>query len=218
MIDHERLEKYMGVVYNTIYHEPDTPNFHNTLMDMTWDQLLSKINLAKETKILDVGCGSGYFLSKLKENGYTNINGITMDDTDIEQCKKLYDIDVAKSDFTFTDFEDNSIEFLHCRQALEHSVWPFLTLLEFNRILEKGKMAYIDVPAPDTTRNNEVNENHFSVLGKKMWIELFKKAGFSLTFESTFQFDMNDNVSPDVTLKHTEQFYLFLITKERHMV
>lgn len=37
---------------------------------------LSRINVSKEAKILDVGCGSGQFLSELSELGFKNLIGI----------------------------------------------------------------------------------------------------------------------------------------------
>lgn len=217
MIDSEKLEKYLKLSYNTIYHEPDTPDFHNKLIDQIYDDIISKYAIPKDSKILDLGCGAGYFLSKLAAEGFTNAEGITADKTDLACCAGI-GVNAKIGDFTFTDYEDNSIDFLWCRQALEHSVWPYFTLLEINRILKFGQRAYIEVPAPDTSRFNEGNPNHFSVMGRKMWAELFKRAGFAVEFNEVFEFTMTDKVSDTIMIDHKEQFYLFMILKTEHMI
>lgn len=58
-------------------------------------------------KILDVGCGTGYFTKYFKENGY-DVDGFDIDDTNIKQARKLYpDINnFRKSDFS-NSFHDS---------------------------------------------------------------------------------------------------------------
>jgi len=34
------------------------------------------------------------------------------------------------------------------------------------------------VPAPDTSCQHQTNQNHYSVLGKSMWLDLIRRAGF----------------------------------------
>ena len=60
---------------------------------------------------------------------------------------------------------------------------------EFFRILRPEGYLYIEVPAPDTSCQHQTNQNHYSVLGKSMWIELIRRTGFifleslDITFE-----------------------------------
>ena len=213
----DRLDRFLKIAYDTVYHEPNTPNFHDPLIKQIYDDILSKMNMPEDYAILDVGCGSGYFLSLLKQEGFTNALGITYDAKDLEECK-LLEVNASISDFTFTDFADNQFDFVWCRQAIEHSTWPFFTLLEFNRILKKGHKAYIEVPAPDTSRLHEANENHFAVMGEKMWIELFKRAGFSVDFNEAFEFGMTEAISHGIYVNHTEKFFIFMLTKEKDLV
>jgi len=215
MINLERLEKFLAISYDSIYHEPDTPNFHNKLIDQIYTEIVEPMNLAKSSAILDMGCGSGYFLSLLKKNGFTEAIGITMDDQDLEKCANDYQVKAVKSDFTFSEFDNASFDFVWCRQSIEHSVWPFFTLLEINRLLKLNGKTYIEVPAPDTTRENEANPNHYSVMGKKMWMELFKRAGFNIVIENTFTFTMSDVISDTITVDHKESFFIFLLEKTK---
>jgi SAM-dependent methyltransferase len=211
----ERLNKFLAISYDTIYHEPDTPNFHNKLIDQIYQELIVPMNLDKQAAILDIGCGSGYFLNLLKKDEFTNAVGITLDDEDLEKCNSVFQVNAVKSDFTFTEFESNSFDFVWCRQSIEHSVWPFFTLLEINRLLKDKAKVYIEVPATDTSRENEANPNHYSVMGKKMWMELFKRAGFNINFENTFTFTMSEQISDSISVDHTESFYLFVLEKAK---
>ncbi len=80
-------------------------------------------------------------------------------------------------DQSFLDFEDESFDFIWCRHCIEHSVFPYFTLSEIFRVLKSKGYLYIEVPAPETSCKHQANKNHYSVLGKQMWLELFKRTG-----------------------------------------
>lgn len=213
----DRLNQFLDIAYSTVYHEPTTPNFHSVLIDTFYNDIFKPLNLNKDAKILDVGCGSGYFLSKLNNDGYTDALGLTYDNADIEECKKI-NVNAIKQDFTFTTFDDHSFDFIWCRHALEHSVWPFFTLLEFNRLLKLDAMAYIEVPAPDLQKEHEKNENHFSILGERMWRELFIRAGFKVSFFKDYHLEVRENFEHNIEVSFKEIYYLFLIQKVANII
>jgi len=110
-----------------------------------------------------------------------------MAETDLAACREK-GLTVFKMDQSFLDFPDGQFDFLWCRHCLEHSIFPYYTLSEFFRVLRPGGYAYIEVPAPDTPSNHHANPNHYSVLGKQMWENLFLRSGFageSLTIQVT---------------------------------
>jgi len=92
-------------------------------------------------------------------------------------------------DQSFLNFPDQAFEFIWCRHCLEHSIFPYFTLCEFFRLLKTKGYLYIEVPAPDTSCHHERNQNHYSVLGKSMWIELIKRSGFNVldTIDLSFE-------------------------------
>jgi len=51
-------------------------------------QTLEKENLNKDTKILEIGVGSGFILNFLKEKGFENISGIDINSEAVEYCIK----------------------------------------------------------------------------------------------------------------------------------
>ncbi len=83
-------------------------------------------------------------------------------------------------DQSFLDFNDEEFDFIWCRHCLERSISPYFTLSEFFRVLKPNGYLYVEVPAPDTVCNHQKNQNHYSVLGQSMWVELMQRSGFKV--------------------------------------
>jgi SAM-dependent methyltransferase len=202
-----------------MYDEGEAP-FHQNLTKTVVENYIDPLNLPKDALIMDMGCGPGYFLDLMKERGYTNLIGVTLSEVDTKICRdkghniKQYDMSfIPQKD----GFHDESVDFIFCRHALEHSPYPVITLAEYNRLLkDKGKI-YIEVPSPDCDRKHEYNLNHYSILGIKMWDALFTRTGFATDICNTLEFDIElpeDGVSvdgPKISMK--EKFNIFMVHK-----
>ena len=114
-----------------------------------------------------------------------------MPNTDLLQSKK--DIDnliksktpFRETDITFTGLDKDYANHIWCRHCIEHSPFPYLTLLEFNRIMKKDGYLYLEMPAPDQPAIQEHKQNHYSILPKEMWASLLIRSGFKIkTFET----------------------------------
>ncbi|PIZ53322.1 hypothetical protein COY26_02270 [Candidatus Woesearchaeota archaeon CG_4_10_14_0_2_um_filter_33_10] len=94
-------------------------------------------------KIVDVGCGTGRFIS----NYPSIIKGIDQNQESVETClKKGYD--VVKADVTKLPFEDNSFDGVHCSHVIEH-LQPkeaYKLLSELLRVLKKDGILVIRTP------------------------------------------------------------------------
>lgn len=213
-MDHayEKFKKYLSLSHSSVYHEPETPGFHNKLIDSFTEEFITPLNLDRNLRILDIGCGSGYWMTRMRDLGYTDLTGITLNDEDIAVCSSKQ-LNVLKSDFSFIDLPDRSIDFIWCRQTIEHSVFPLFTLFEFNRLLKIGAAAYVEVPAPDTDRKHEENPNHFSIMGEKMWTQLFLKAGFEVEWSKYWSGNISMYVDT-IELLQKEKFFCFLVKKK----
>ena len=216
-LDLVKLKLYNEWLYTAhIYDEGDS-QFHKNLTSQVVETYIDPLNLPKDSKILDMGCGPGYFLDDMKTRGYTDLTGITLSPGDIKVCEdkghaiKTYDISFLPQK---DGYYDESVDFIFLRQALEHSPYPIFTLMEYNRVLKQGSKIYIEVPAPDCDRKHEYNANHYSVLGANQLAALLLRTGFSIDHFNNFEFDLTVPVDGEQkNLK--EKYFCILATKSR---
>ena len=212
MNNEEKFKKFTEMVSQEIYSEPDS-ELHTKLINEIFPALAKRPDGPKKTdKIIDIGCGPGLVMDKLVELGYPkeNIVGLTKGKSDTERAKaKGYRI--VNEDMTFTSFEDNEFDFAIVRHCLEHSPMPYLTLLEFNRILKKGARVYIEMPQPGGDRKLEHMVNHYSVMNVVQWGSLLLRAGFDYT---TGVYDLTVNIK-DKGYKEPYDWYMAIKLIER---
>jgi ubiquinone/menaquinone biosynthesis C-methylase UbiE len=171
---YRRLDDFLAKLKGDIY--PETPSaLHTQITQDMWRRVAEMHPQPPGAKVLDVGCGQGVALEVFKAAGLDPV-GITLG-PDAEACRAK-GLNVVEMDLAFLEFEDASFDLVWCRHALEHSVFPFFTLAEMHRVLKPGGLLYVEVPAPDTSCRHQTNPNHYSVLGKSMWIELIRRVGF----------------------------------------
>lgn len=192
-----------------VYSEPDT-TIHIMVMDNVIPKIVNDIDITANQRILDVGCGQGYGMLKFAELGCTNIQGITLSAEDVKASQDR-GFTCTQQDMSFTDFADESFDFLFVRHALEHSPYPLLTLKEFNRLLTSGGGAYIEMPSPKCDRLLEAYDNHYSIMGIRQWTELFKRAGFDIPDSGEIKFKAASN---DPVWEGEEVYEWYLLRKK----
>lgn len=180
----EKMEKFVIHLQSDVYPEfPSEP--HLTITAQMIKRLLTKPSVTIGQCVLDVGCGQGLAIQHFFAAGLRPV-GIALGE-DVVICKQK-GLDVRAMDQSFLDFEDGSFDIIWCRHALEHSIFPYFTLHEFKRVLKSTGMLYVEVPAPDTICHHERNPNHYSVLGKTMWLSLFERTCFAVEEELDINF------------------------------
>ena len=206
----DKFQRYRELALSTVYSEPEEGNFHSQLIPQMVGHYLPLMVKHKESRILDIGCGQGLFISEASKLGFNNVTGITLSEDDFTACQHKA-MDVVRSDFSDLDFSpDGVVDLIWCRHALEHSPYPILTLYEFNRVLKDGGKVYVEVPAPDCQRTHEFNDNHYSILGMNMWVALFNRAGLEPNLVDKFEFNLQ------VDGKEVPETYLiFILEKTR---
>jgi len=172
---YRRLDAFLQKLRGDIYPEPPSA-VHTAISRQMFAELVKAHPLPAGAKALDVGCGQGVALEMFREAGLDPL-GVTLG-PDVEACRAK-GLNVLEMDFAFLDFDDEAFDLVWCRHAIEHSVFPFFTLAELTRVLKPGGVLYLEVPAPDTSCRHQTNPNHYSVLGKSMWLELIRRLGFA---------------------------------------
>ena len=211
-LDLLKLKFFNEWLYTAHMVEQELPDYHRELTEKMVENYVDPLNLPKDAVILDMGCGSGYFLDSMKARGYTNVTGITLSLTDTKICRDKGH-NIKNYDMTFLPqkdgYYDESVDFIFCRHSMEHSPYPILTLAEYNRLLKLKGQIYMETPFPDTEHKHEYSANKYSVFGIKQWDALLYRAGFAPTVCNTLEFDIDQ---PDDT-KIREKYMIMMAYK-----
>lgn len=209
-MDQLKFEKYRKQALSTVYSEPDTPEFHTPLIKGVVDLFLPLMELSTGSRIIDIGCGQGAFMEYMRQKGFNDLLGVTLSPEDASACEQKGFLSL-QCDFSDLYVENNSVDLIWCRHALEHSPYPVFSLMEFNRVVKMGKYVYVEVPAPNLDdRNHEGNANHYSVLGDRMWVNLFQRTGFQIIQYNQSEFSLTNGQK-----NFKEMFYCFLLHKNQ---
>ena len=96
-------------------------------------------------KILDIGCGSGQFLSKMKDKGW-DCYGVEVSSDASEIGNKSADLNIFTGSLVDASFPSNHFEYIRSNHSFEHVYNPNETMSEIYRILKPGGKLFIGVP------------------------------------------------------------------------
>lgn len=98
--------------------------------------------------VLDIGCGDGLTLVRLRALGFQHLYGVDVSDAKLARARQKA-LDVENADLHHLPSEDAYFDAIHCRHVLEHAYDPPSALREMFRVLKPGGICYIVVPLPD---------------------------------------------------------------------
>jgi 2-polyprenyl-6-hydroxyphenyl methylase/3-demethylubiquinone-9 3-methyltransferase len=114
--------------------------------------ILEKHLSLQGTKILDIGCGGGLFLSLLKEKG-AQVTGIELSDSRAQYAKTKHGLDIDKHPIE-SDFWQNGyaqrFDAVTLWDVIEHVNYPRQTLQSATNVLKPGGLLLIDTPCRDS--------------------------------------------------------------------
>lgn len=128
----------------------------------------------KKGKLLDVGCGYGFFLLKARENGW-QVFGTELSNIAVQYMRTKQGLE----NVWFADLSDDflpvkKVDVINLTNVLEHVPSPTKTLFECAELLEKDGVLLIRVPNMDFSRV------------KEMFIPLIQKMGLGTGGELSY--------------------------------
>ena len=130
------------------------------------------------TKILDLGCGAGYWTKRINNNIAKTI-GVDVSDEFLNKARKDYpEIEFYKMDFHKLDFKNKTFDCVYADNVLEHSPNPQEVLKEIYRVLANKGLLVALIP-PDARNPQYSGLDHVWKTDKDEIEERLKEAGFS---------------------------------------
>ena len=195
--DYSRLDAFLKLRENDIgtmdwMNEGNYGDMHRTY-GFEAIKLLEPYGLAGKS-VLDIGCGDGGTTRIFKEKGCTALGTCIKIEPLLQKAIDEAGIEVIECDQSFMPVKDNIFDFVFARHILEHSIMPYFTLSEYNRVLKTDGILFVEIPYPDTYAKPEKNPNHYSLLPLGMWRELFYRAGFEELYTDAVELRGGDEI------------------------
>lgn len=125
----------MNITDNYKKHTSTNPA-QRFLIDRFLNTLVSVVKPLNVKSVLDVGCGEGFTLNRLKEEKIgTHLEGVDFLKTAIDLGKKTYpNLTLIQADIYKLPYKNKSFDLVLCTEVLEHLEDPQKALLELKRV------------------------------------------------------------------------------------
>lgn len=171
-------------------------------------KLKAVVNLTEKTNalpenILDVGCASGWFLSKIHARyPKAKCAGIDTYKEAIDYGKRKYrKLKLFYADGHKVPFKKNSFDVIICTEVLEHVISPEKVLREIERVLTKDGIAIIEMDSGNflfkaiwywwtNLRRGVWRDSHIHAFNSVKLEKMIKDNGFSIVRRKVFNFTM----------------------------
>lgn len=204
------LKKELEEIWNQVPPDYYQNGVSKNLLQRIWHtrklknvlKLVDSVGICPKN-ILDVGCASGWFLSKVKlRYPKSRCIGVDIYKKAIEYGKKRYkSLELIHADAHTLPFTDNSFDLVICTEVLEHVVSPEKVLKEIERVLSPSGTAIIEMDTGSFLFkvvwywwNNMMRgvwkDSHIHMFNTTILQNMIKKNGFLITGKRIFNFTM----------------------------
>lgn len=206
------LEKY----YNEEYQRTNslrlgklqTPREHFQDSFSSSEQVFEKVRpyLASDKRVLEIGCGSGGLLSRIKPFVKEAV-GVELNKDFVNYIKRDLGITAFAQDVNSMNLPDESFDIVMCIMTLDHLPNPSQTVATMKRLLKPGGIIYIEVPNRNEALNHylpEPNQNKFNTF---FW---HKAHYFYFTKDTLTILLKNIGLTSDISCRHQYTLVNFL--------
>jgi 2-polyprenyl-3-methyl-5-hydroxy-6-metoxy-1,4-benzoquinol methylase len=157
----------------------------------------SQVGLIKRygngTRLLDIGCGEGFFLFNASKAGYTT-KGIEISQGVTEYARREFGLDVEAKPFEELRFPENHFDVVTLWQVLEHVPYPLMVLKEVHRILKPGGLLATSTPDIEGIMAKifrrkwwNLRRLHINQFAAKTLTDILNRAGFKNVFSTSYK-------------------------------
>ncbi len=158
----------------------------------------------KSGRLLDIGCGQGFFLKTAQEHGF-DIYGIDVSKRAVLYASNTFGIKASVKTLDDLLIQDKTFDLITLWHVLEHFVNPVEELQKIRRLLANDGVCIIEVPNLHSlkfilSRNKWVGGNHplyhRSFFTNKSLVETLLRSGFSRTkrIQISYHIDGRNNI------------------------
>ena len=171
---------------NEVYEGYGRNDYLSDLTIQAYERVLGSLEPYRKTnKLIDVGCGIGYFLEVAKKRGW-EVYGTEFTEEAVGICESKgasMKLGILNPD----NYEPESFDVLTSFEVIEHINNPREELGNFNKLLRKGGVVYCTTPNFDAVERYMLKADwnvlgypeHLSYYSPKTLKRVFKESGFS---------------------------------------
>lgn len=131
-------------------------------------ELLGISRFKKIGKILDIGCGYGYFLELAKKEGWET-RGIDCDKSAVEFCKEFLSLEVTCGKLDEKQYPEKHFDVVTLFHALEHIPDFQQTISKVKKIIKPHGLIVIDVPNVNDLRRVLLRQDWAMFKEEHLW-------------------------------------------------
>ena len=128
------------------------------------------VNSLNGGRILDAGCGPGFFLAEINDNWEKY--GVEISKYNIDFINEHFpDVKTSLSKLEELEYEDNFFDVIYCFQVIEHVEDPIQIIKEFKRVIKPNGTIILSTPNIESFVSRRFKGN-YRLLGKShilMW-------------------------------------------------
>lgn len=134
-------------LYDDIYQVEETHWWYKARREIVFDWVFRALKKYNDPSILDIGCGTGFNISYLKQNGYQHADGMDISRDALVYCqsRKLDNIILASAESL--PVHNAAYDIVLALDIIEHLPNDWNSLSEIHRILRNNGTFVIFVPA-----------------------------------------------------------------------
>ncbi|MGD0571587.1 MAG: class I SAM-dependent methyltransferase [Sedimentisphaerales bacterium] len=118
-------------------HKPDLPKM-----------ILDTLN--SQSSVLDIGCGNGEFLNRMRQFCRCRVNGVDTSENAVLCAKKQYGLDVFHGEITAAPFEEKSFDLITAWSCIEHMNNPAQAVKKMFALCKPGGFLFFKTPNYDS--------------------------------------------------------------------